>query len=454
MAYAPVENIVNGSITQEALTAFREDFLKDPRNLLARNAVSKTPVGQVALNRDIVTSLDHTYSITIKVGEATSQEKSGRCWLFAGLNTLRVVAMQQMNLEKFELSQNFPLFWDKLEKSNYFLESILLTLNEPIGSRLLNHILANPIQDGGQWDMFVNIIKKYGVVPKSVMPETESSSSTWPMTANITAKLREYAARLRDSHAKGASPDRLRAEKADMLNEVYRMLVIHLGEPPREFEWQWRDKDDNFHRDGIITPHEFFRRHVPFDLDSMVCLIHCPTADKRFDTMYTIEYLGNVVGGQIIRYLNVDLPVFKEAALAQLKDGRSVWFGCDVGKGLERELGVLDTHVLDYPLVYGTDFRLDKAQRLDYCHSAMNHAMVLTGVDLDDSGRPRKWRVENSWGDKVGDKGFLVMTDRWFDEYMYEVVVDKKYLPESLLPVLDTEPVALPPWDPMGALAR
>jgi bleomycin hydrolase len=302
--------------------------------------------------------------------------------------------------------------------------------------------------------MFMNLIKKYGAMPKTVMPESDSSSSSWPMTGMITAKLREYAARLREDYRKGAKLSELRARKEDMMAEVYRMLVIHMGEPPKEFLWQWRDKDEKFSRDGVITPQQFLEKHVPIDLDSKICLIHCPMPDKKWNTMYTIEYLGNVVGGQIIRYLNVELPIVKKAAVDQLKDGKAVWFGCDVGFGLERELGVLDTGVLDYERVYNTKFGMDKGERLEYGHSAMNHAMVFTGVDLDDKDRPRKWRVENSWGDKVGDKGFLVMTDRWFDEYMYEVVVDKKYLPAELLPVLDTEPVKLPPWDPMGALAR
>jgi bleomycin hydrolase len=455
MAQVAVEKGQPGALSTKQLEGFRQDLESDPRYRLSINAVTKTPVSEVALDRRVVTRMNHVFSHTVKAGETTSQEKSGRCWLFAGLNPLRVAAMRHMNLdEKFELSQSYPLFWDKLEKANYFLEAILGTLDEPLASRLVWHLLQHPIQDGGQWDMFVNIVKKYGLVPKTVMPETESSSNTGRMTQVITAKLREYACRLREEHMRGATVAQLRTEKEGMLTEVYRMLCIHMGEPPREFLWQWRDKDDKFHRDGVITPLEFVEKHLPTDLDEKVCLINCPMSDKRFGTLYTIEYLGNVVGGHIIRYLNVEMDVFKKAALDMLLDEKAVWFGCDVGKGLERDLGILDPDVLDYRSVYGLELGMDKAERLEYCHSAMNHAMVLTGVDVADKGKPSKWRVENSWGEKVGDKGFLVMSDAWFDEYTYEIVVDKQYLPKELLPVLDTEPVRLPPWDPMGALAR
>jgi bleomycin hydrolase len=229
------------------------------------------------------------------------------------------------------------------------------------------------------------------------------------------------------------------------------MLCIHLGEPPAEFEWQWRDKDKEFHRDGVLTPREFFDRHVQADLDGMVCLIHCPTLE--YNTLYTINYLGNVMGGHAVRYLNVPVEVMKAASVEMIKDEKPVWFGCDVGKSFDRDLGMMDTDLFDYDGLYGTRFNMSKSQRLDYGASLMTHAMVFTGVDLDDAGRPRKWRVENSWGEKGGDKGFMLMTDAWFDEYNYEVVVDKQYVDPDLLKVLDSEPIGLPPWHPMGSLA-
>ena len=433
---------------------FAATFDAEPKNLLALNAVSKNGIRAVALSRAVVNRTDHTYSHLIETPEATSQKKSGRCWLFAGLNTLRLAAMEKMNLESFELSQAYLMFWDKLEKANFFLENIIQTRDEPLDGRLVMWLLAHPLPDGGQWDMFVNLIKKYGVVPKSVMPETNSSSDSQPMNVLLIAKLREYAQVLREMHERSGSVEEMRQAKGEMMEEFYRMLCIHLGQPPSRFPWEWRDKDKDFHRHGEITPTEFFEQYVGFDLDELVCLINAPTKDKPYRRLYTVQYLGNVVGGQAVRYLNVDIETLKQATADMVVDGQAVWFGCDVGKMLEREMGILDPEVYDYELVYGTRFKLDKAGRLDYGHSRMTHAMVLTGVDIDDSSKPIKWRVENSWGTKLGDKGYLVMADGWFDEFLYEVMISKKHLSPELLEVLDTEPVALPPWDPMGALAK
>ncbi len=441
-------------IKYEDVQKFSESFDSDPKNLLALNAVAKSGIGAVALSRETVNRTDHTFSNLIETPDATNQKKSGRCWLFAGLNGFRVAAMKKMNLEKFELSQSYLMFWDKLEKANYFLENIIETVNEPLNGRLVMWLLADPLSDGGQWDMFVNLIKKYGVVPKFAMPETESSSSSYAMNDLLVGKLREYAWLIREKQAQGKSPDAIRQTKREMLNEFYRMLCIHLGKPPAKFFWEWRDKDKKFQRHGDITPKEFFDKYVALDLDDMVCLINAPTKDKPFKKMYTVQYLGNIVGGHPVRYLNVDLKLLKNAAKQMIIDEQPVWFGCDVGPMMEKNLGVLDFDVYDYELVLGTKFELDKAGRLDYGHSCMTHAMLFTGVDVDDSDKPIKWRVENSWGKENGDKGYLLMTDKWFDEYLYEVAVSKKYLSSELLQVLDTEPVVLPPWDPMGSLAR
>jgi bleomycin hydrolase len=286
------------------------------------------------------------------------------------------------------------------------------------------------------------------------MPDAESSGESLPMNSALRAKLREYAAELRRRKTGGQAAGELRRRKDEMLATVFRMLAIHLGRPPREFDWQWRDSDDEFHRDGTITPAQFYERYVAADLDDYVSLINCPTSDKPFNTLYTVQYLGNVVGGTPVRYVNVDIATFKKAAAAQIAGGQPVWFGCDVGKGAEREQGALDREMYDLELLYATEFTADKAERVEYGHSVMTHAMVLTGVDLGDKGRPRRWKVENSWGDKVGDKGYFVMGDRWFDEYMFEVVIDRRHLPKRVLKALATEPVVLAPWDPMGSLAR
>lgn len=231
------------------------------------------------------------------------------------------------------------------------------------------------------------------------------------------------------------------------------MLCIHLGEPPSRFDWQWRDKDKLFHRVGSLTPKEFYSRYVGYDLSEMVCLIHDPRPQHELNRTYTVKFLGNVVGGRQIEYLNVDLETIKQSAIKQIQSGESVWFGCDVGQYLERELGTMDLDMFDYRLVYGTDVSMSKAARLQYGHSQMTHAMVFTGVDIDEDGKPRKWRVENSWSDAHGDKGFFQMTDSWFDEFTYEVVVHKNHVPGDVLRALDLAPIELEPWDPMGSLA-
>jgi len=452
---SPPDQHTQGAITPDVIAKARKAFDKEPQYRQAMNAVCATPLSKVALNRKRVVEVDHTFSHHLPENKITAQNQSGRCWMFAALNTFRVEAIKKMNLDnEFELSQNYVTFWDKFEKANYFLESILSTMDEPIGSRLLDWLLTGPVQDGGQWHMFINLVRKYGVVPKRAMPESESSSNTRELGYQLTYMLRDYACRLRAAHAKKDSDAELRNMKNGYLEEIYRILAIHLGEPPREFDWQWRDKEKEFHREGKMTPKEFYDKYVGIDLDDLVCLIHDPRPKHSYNEVYTVKFLGNVVGGEPIKYLNVPIDVLKTAAAEQIKDGQPVWFGNDVGKHLDRDLGMMDMDLFDYELVYGTAPIMNKAERLQYGHSQMTHAMVFTGVDIDAKGKPVKWRVENSWGDKPGDKGFFAMTDKWFDEYMYEVVVHRKYVPADAIAALEREPIGLDPWDPMGSLAR
>jgi bleomycin hydrolase len=442
------------ALAPDAIRQLERSFGAEARYRLAQNAVTQTSIDDVALNRSVVTTIDHTFSHKLDDWTATNQKKSGRCWMFAGLNLLRVGAMEAMNLKEFEFSQNFTLFFDKLERSNYFLEAIIATVDRPVDDRTVAFLLERPLDDGGQWNMFVNVVRKHGLVPKAFMPETESSSNTRRMNAVLLHKLREGARTIRDLRGGGAPMEALRAAKRSVLEVIHRVLCIHLGTPPERFDWQWNDKDKAFHRDGPTTPGEFAARYVKLPLDEYVCLVHDPRPEHPFGRTYTVEFLGNVVGGGIVKYLNVDMDVMKEVACRTLMEGEPVWFGCDVGPMMRRDLGLWDRRLFDYETLYDTEFTLDKPGRLAYHQTQMTHAMLFTGVDVVD-GRPRRWRVENSWGDEEsGRKGFFVMNDSWFDEYMFEIAARRDALPESLRAAVDLEPIVLPPWDPMGALAR
>jgi bleomycin hydrolase len=300
--------------------------------------------------------------------------------------------------------------------------------------------------------MFVNLIHKYGVVPKNAMPETESSSNTARMNAILKEKLREGARTLRDAVAHGATVADAQETKHAFLQVVYRILAIHLGTPPTAIDWQWQDKDRAFHRDGTLTPQEFAAQYITLPLDEYVCLVHDPRGSSPYGRTFTVEYLGNVWEGGLTRYLNVEIDVLKDIAQRTILDGEPVWFGCDVGKMLRRDTGIWDAQLFDYASVYDTAFTLHKADRLVYRQTQMTHAMLFTGIDVVD-GMPRRWRVENSWGEDNGQKGFYLMNDSWFDEYLFEIAARKSYLPAALRAALAEDPIVLPAWDPMGSLA-
>lgn len=444
---------MNQTITAAELKSFEKAFAENRAGILAMRAVTMNGVQKSATDPEVQRRDRHQYSISLEQGKITNQKSSGRCWMFAALNTMRFDVMKKLNLETFELSQNYTLFYDKLEKSNYFLENILDTLEEPTEGRLIAHLLRDPLGDGGQWDMLCNLIEKYGVVPKDAMPETVSSSATWPMTAYLTRKLREFACVLREGHKAGKSAEELRSEKEAMMGTVYNMLCICLGTPPKTFTLEVRDKDKNFIRDEGLTGKEFFKKYIGWDLSQYVSLINAPTADKPYHKTYTVKMLGNVKEGRPVKYLNLPIEDLKAAAIAQLKDGKPVWFGCDVGKESIREGGIMDLDILRAGDLFGTEFGMDKAQRLDYGESVMTHAMVFQGVNLDKDGRPDRWRVENSWGKEAGEDGYYVMSDDWFTEYTYQVVVNQKYLTGEQRKELEQDPIPLEPWDPMGSLA-
>ncbi len=301
--------------------------------------------------------------------------------------------------------------------------------------------------------MICCLIEKYGVVPKYAMPETAVSSNTKEMRDYMTEKLRGYACELRRGHQNGKSVEELRGEKDRMMKEIYNILCTCLGQPPKQFDFEVTAKDGRFVRACGLTPQEFYKKYIGLDLADYVSLIHAPTEDKPFHKSYTVRFLGNVKEGREVRYLNLPIEELKRAAVAQMQDGTPVWFGCDVGKRSSREDGVMDLDIFRLQDVLGVEFTMTKAERLDYGQSQMTHAMVFVGVNLGEDGKPNRWRVENSWGEDRGKKGFFVMSDAWFDAYMYQVVVHKKYLTEEEREEYEREPKVLEPWDPMGALA-
>jgi bleomycin hydrolase len=436
------------SLTSADLDRLRKEFAADPTAKLLQNALTTATLKDVAVDHDVVMATDPTMSHQLDDWKVTNQKKSGRCWLFAGLNLFRVGAAAKLGVKEFEFSQNYAMFFDKIERANYFLQAVLDTVDRPTDDRTVATLLENCMDDGGQWNMFVAVIRKHGVVPKSAMPETISSEGTAEMNASLRQILHTAARDVREAPAE-ARPGIV--EKT--LSTVWRALCLHLGTPPERFFWQWTDQDKQFHRDGWLTPQEFQQRYFAVGAEEMVCLVHDPRPTSPYGKTFTVDLLGNVVGAPQVTYLNVEMATMKRIAADMIVAGTPVWFGCDVGQQMDRDRGIWDARLRDLGPVYATELTLDKAARLDYHQTAMTHAMLLTGVDVVD-GAPRKWRVENSWGDEHADKGFYTMNDSWFDEYVFEIAAPKSLLPPELLAALDEQPTVLPAWDPMGALAR
>ncbi|NQP58570.1 aminopeptidase C [Streptococcus suis] len=429
------------------------NYLANPSLQATENAVCHNGLLKSLETRQSAIDNDYVFSLDLTKDAVSNQKASGRCWMFAALNTFRHKLISDFKLENFELSQAHTFFWDKYEKSNWFLEQIIATADQEIGSRKVKFLLDTPQQDGGQWDMVVALFEKYGVVPKSVYPESISSSASRELNQYLNKLLRQDAQILRDLLAKGASSEEVQVQKENLLQEIFNFLAVNLGLPPRSFDFAYRDKDNVYHRDTNVTPQAFYEKYVGLKLSDYVSIINAPTTDKPYNKSYTVELLGNVVGAPAVRYLNVEMNRFKELAIAQLKAGESVWFGSDVGQSSNRQTGIMATNTYDFSSGLGIHFHQDKAGRLDYSESLMTHAMVLTGVDLDDNEQPIKWKVENSWGDKVGDKGYFVASDSWMDEYTYQIVVRKEFLTPEELAAYQAQPQVLAPWDPMGALA-
>ena len=442
------------SLEQDFTDKLYAAYEANPKFAAMENAISHNGLLASLEKRSAAVENTPVFSLDLTKDKVSDQKASGRCWMFAALNTFRHKMIAGFQLEDFELSQAHTFFWDKYEKSNWFLEQVLATANQELTSRKVKFLLDTPQQDGGQWDMVVSLFEKYGVVPKSVYPESISSSDSRELNQILNKLLRQDAQILRELRAEGAESAELQAKKEELLQEVFNFLAMNLGLPPRQFDFAYRDKENHFHSESGLTPLTFYQKYVDFKLDDYVSIINAPTADKPYGRSYTVEMLGNVVGNKPVRYLNVEMDRLKDLAIAQMQAGETVWFGSDVGQSSNRKAGVMAEGMHDFTASMDIRLTQDKAGRLDYSESLMTHAMVLTGVDLDENGKAKKWKVENSWGEKVGNKGYFVASDAWMDEYTYQIVVRKEFLTAAELAAYEAEPLVLAPWDPMGALAK
>ncbi len=417
-----------------------------------RRVLSKNELSNLFDKTEVKPSVQFKFSHEIKTLPVTYQKQSGRCWIFAGLNLLREQIANRFELKDFELSQNYIAFYDKLEKINYFIEVMDDFLEVDQDDRTLQFLLKQGIQDGGQWDMFVSLVEKYGVVPKEAMVETSSSSNTRFMNQLINVKLRQYAANVRRLYAEGKK-DEIQALKVKALDELFTFLTTNFGLPPQAFDFEYISKDE-YKIIKDLKPVQFYKEYLKDTLKDYVSIIHAPTKDKPYMKTYTVKYLGNVIGGREIKYLNLEIDELKALVLKQLLNNEPVWFGADVARYGNRELGVWDDHSLDYETMLEMSLTMSKADELDYSQGAMNHAMVITGVNQDIYKKPNRWKIENSWGDQHGQKGYYLMSDTWFDRYVYQAVIHQKYLTKEQLDAWKKSPVVLKPWDPMGSLAK
>lgn len=424
------------------LQQIRQSYQATPADKAIRNALGTTPIATLAVNQENRANFDTHFSHRVLSKGITNQKSSGRCWLFTGLNVLRAQMIAKYDLDEMEFSQNYCFFYDQLEKANLFLQGIIDTRQQPMEDKMVDWLFKNALGDGGQYTGVSDLIEKYGVVPSPVMPETFQSENTGKITGLIKLKIKEYALELRALPK--ASLKELEKRKVEMLGTVYRMLALAFGEPVTSFTWSLKGGEAK-----TYTPQSFYQEFLGNKLtDNYVMLMNDPSRD--FYQCYEIDFDRHVYDGRNWTYVNLPIEDIKEIAIASIKDSTMMYFSCDVGKFLDRERGLLDPNNFDYESLMGTTFGMDKKQRIQTYASGSSHAMTLMAVDLDVAGKPKKWMVENSWGPS-GYNGHLIMTDRWFEEYMFRVVADKKYVPAKVLDILKKKPIRLPAWDPMFA---
>jgi len=441
----------DGEMSAELIERIRTDFTMDVHTRAMYNALTATDIQKIAVNRDIIQEHNDVFSHKIKAKGITNQKSSGRCWLFAGLNVMRPAVIEKYKLPKFEFSQNYLAFWDKMEKANCFLEQVIEMRDRDPLDREMVILLKGPFGDGGWWRYVTDLIEKHGVVPSEIMPETASSGKTGMMNRLVSAKLRASAANIREMSAAGRRLDELRAEKEKILGEIYRMLVVNLGEPPTEFPYRFEDRDSVVSETKTYSPKQFYEEFVGVDLNEYVNIFNDPT--KEYGKYYRIGMSRNMYDREDVTFANASIDLLKDVAMKSVLDNEPVWFACDVGKDQSSEHGIMAMDIYDYGSIYQVDIQMSKAERSLYRQSAPNHAMVFIGVDVKDD-EPIKWLVENSWGTKKGKDVYWTLYDSWFDNHVYNVIVLKKYVPAEILSIFEQDPIDVPPWDPMYEIVK
>lgn len=439
-------------LKKDYLLKIQKDYEKDEACRVARHALSVSEIQQVAMSKDQSNDLDFNFDINIKTMPVTNQKASGRCWIFAACNVMREKLGKELGVDNFEISQSYIAMFDKLEKLNYSMEALIELIRKDYDDRTVQFILQSGVGDGGQWDMIVSVIKKYGICPKNVFGETSTSSGTRYLNQLLNAELRRFASESRKVFkAKGITA--VKKLKLTYIDRFYKAIISCYGLPPQKFDLEYTDKKGNYVIKRGFTPISFFEKYIGNELEQYVSVINAPTKNKEFMKSYTIQYLGNVSGGKKVKHLNLPMERLKELCVCQLKDGNIVWFGSDVSSYGDRPNGIWDDRLFDYKSLLNLDIKMDKGESLDFRASAMNHAMCITGVAFDKKGNPSKWKIENSWGESAGQKGYYIMSASWFDQYTYQAVVNKKYLTKEELAAYSKSPIVLKPWDPMGSLA-
>ena len=429
-----------GSISSEMLKEIEDSYVSTPADKAIRNALNTTSIAVLAENADNAAMIDTHFSDRVRTKGITDQKSSGRCWLFTGLNVLRAAAIDKWDLGEFQFSQAYCFFYDQLEKANLFLQAVIDTRELPFEDREVDWLFSNPLSDGGTFTGVADLVTKYGLVPASAMPESYIANNTSAFTTQLKTLLRKDGLQLRGEFPdvkKKNLPAHLESLKTDMLKEVYRLLVLAYGKPPKEFVW----------KDKSYTPQAFYQELLGYDLKgNYVMLMNDPC--REYGKVYEIQYDRHLYDGQNWLYVNLPIERIKEMAIASIKANTAMYFSCDVAKFLDRKKGVADLNNFDYESLLGVDLSMDKKQRVMTHSSGSSHAMTLIAVDLKD-GKPCKWMVENSWGAASGYKGNIIMTDEWFNEYMFRLVVERRFVPEDVLKMLEQKPIQLPAWDPM-----